>query len=181
MGLGSQFVPVVDSPQANVNTARDVSDYHESFITHASIFSSKPNSFCWEKGEEGSPVLRNRVLAARELTDMVLLEWPGAHLGVRDDVYSFGRALLLAGARCLELDERELGMELMPLHEGNLGIVIYDTSPGGAGHCQELINLGRDWIEATRRILYVDEKTSLALYERACLDCILDFSGQYFR
>ena len=150
----------------------------QNFITHASIFSSKPNSFCWEKGEEGSPVLRNRVLAAREMTDMALLEWPGAHLGVRDGVYSFGRALLLAGARCLELDERELGMELMPLHEGNLGIVIYDTSPGGAGHCQELINLGRDWIEATRRILYVDEKHH-SLCARACLDCILDFSGQY--
>ena len=150
----------------------------QNFITHASIFSSKPNSFCWEKGEEGSPVLRNRVLAAREMTDMVLLEWPGAHLGIRDSVYSFGRALLLAGARCLELDERELGMELMPLHEENLGIVIYDTSPGGAGHCQELINLGRDWIEATRRILYVDEKHH-SLCTRACLDCILDFSGQY--
>ena len=148
------------------------------FTIHPSIFSSKPNSFCWEKGEQSSPVLRNRVLAARELTDMALLEWPGAHSGVRDGVYSFGRALLLAGARCLELDERELGMELIPLHEGNLGIVIYDTSPGGAGHCKELINLGKDWIEATRRILYVDEKHH-SHCERACLDCILDFSGQY--
>ena len=150
----------------------------QNFITHASIFSSKSNSFCWERSEEGSPVLRNRVLAAREMTDMALLKWPGAHLDVRDGVYSFGRALLLAGARCLELDERELGMELMPLHEGNLGIVIYDTSPGGAGHCQELINLGRDWVEATRKILYVDEKHH-SLCARACLDCILGFSGQY--
>ena len=150
----------------------------KNFAKHASVFSSNPNSFCWEQGGETAPVLRNRVLAARELTDMVLLEWPGAHSRVRDGVYSFGRALLLAGARLLELDERELGMKLMPLHEGDLGIVIYDTSPGGAGHCQELIHLGKDWIKATRRILYVDEKHHL-ICKKACLDCILDFSGQY--
>ena len=148
------------------------------FAKHASVFSSKPNSFCWKKADQTPPVLRNKVLAARELTDMALLEWPGTHSGIRDGVYSFGRALLLAGARCLELDERELGMELMPLHRGDLGIVIYDTSPGGAGHCRELINLGKDWIKATRRILYVDEKHH-SRCERACLDCILDFSGQY--
>ena len=118
------------------------------------------------------------MLAARELTDMILLEWPGAHSHVSDGVYSFGRALLLAGAHRLELDERELGMELMPLHERNLGIVVYDTSPGGAGHCQELIRLGKEWIEATRRILYGDEKHH-SRCKKACLDCILDFSGQY--
>ena len=150
----------------------------KNFAKHASVFSSNSNSFCWEKDGETAPVLRNRVLAARELTDMVLLEWPGAHSFVRDGVYSFGRALLLAGARLLELDERELGMELMPLHAGNLGIVIYDASPGGAGHCQELIHLGKDWIKATRRILYVDEKHH-SRCKKACLDCILDFSGQY--
>lgn len=149
-----------------------------SFETHASVFSSNPRSFCWEKGEPVVPVLRNRVLAARELTDMVLLEWPGATFFVRDGVYSFGRALVLAGARLLELDERELGIELMPLHDANLGIVIYDTAPGGAGHCQELINLGKEWIESSRRILYVDEKHH-SRCKKACLDCILDFSGQY--
>ncbi len=149
-----------------------------SFVTHASVFSSNSQSFCWEKGEQAAPVLRNRVLAARELTDMVLLEWPGATFYVRDGVYSFGRALMLAGTRLLELDERELGIELMPLHDANLGIVIYDTSPGGAGHCQELINLGKEWIEASRNILYVDEKHH-SRCKKACLDCILDFSGQY--
>ncbi len=149
-----------------------------SFETHASVFSRNPRSFCWEKGEPVAPILRNRVLAARELTDMALLEWPGATLLVRDGVYSLGRALMLAGARLLELDHRELGIELMPLHDANLGIVIYDTAPGGAGHCQELINLGKKWIEASRRILYVDEKHH-SRCKKACLDCILDFSGQY--
>ena len=149
------------------------------FIAHASVFSNDPNSFCWENVADVSPVLRNKVLAARELTDMALLEWPGAHSNAREGVYSFGRALLLAGARCLELDERELAMELMPLGQGILGIVVYDTSPGGAGHCRKLINLGEDWIKETRKILYVNEEHHLRC-EKACLDCILDFSGQYF-
>ncbi len=110
---------------------------------------------------------------------MALLDWPGATSSERNGVYSFGRALMIAGAHLLELDERELGMELMPLRNRHLGIVIYDTAPGGAGHCQELINLGEDWINATRGILYVDEKHH-SRCKRACLDCILDFSGRYF-
>ncbi|MFA5156987.1 MAG: DEAD/DEAH box helicase [Candidatus Omnitrophota bacterium] len=153
-------------------------DLPKSFEKHASVFSSNPNSFCWEKDVQTPPVLRNRVLAARELTDMVLLEWPGATLSVYNGVYSFGRALILAGARLLELDQRELGIELMPLSGVNIGIVIYDTTPGGAGHCQELINLGKEWINATRAILYVDAKHH-SRCQKACLDCILDFSGQY--
>lgn len=161
----------VDHGEGRMNLPR-------SFETHASIFSSNPQSFCWQKSEAVVPILRNRVLAARELTDMVLLEWPGATFFVRDGVYSFGRALVLAGARLLELDERELGIELVPLHDANLGIVIYDTAPGGAGHCHELINLGKEWIKASRKILYVDEKHH-SRCKKACLDCILDFSGQY--
>lgn len=161
----------LDHGQGRMNLPKD-------FHKHASVFSSNPASFCWGKGEQTALVLRNRVLAARELTDMALLEWPGATSFVRDGVYSLGRALVLAGARLLELDERELGIELMPLREENLGIVIYDTAPGGAGHCQELINLGEEWIEATRMILYVDEEHH-SRCKKACLDCILDFSGQY--
>ena len=89
-----------------------------------------------------------------------------------------GRALAMAGARLLELDERELGVEIIPLSVPNLGIVIYETSPGGAGHCVELSRLGREWIEMARQILFVDDEHH-SRCRRACLDCILDFSGQY--
>lgn len=161
----------VDYGQGRMNLPKD-------FHKHASVFSSNPASFCWGKGGQTAPVLRNRVLAARELTDMALLEWPGATSNEYDGVYSFGHALVLAGARLLELDERELGMELIPLRDKNLGIVIYDTAPGGAGHCQRLIDLGQEWIEATQNILYVDDKHH-SHCKKACLDCILDFSDQY--
>jgi len=150
----------------------------KNFTKHASVSSINPASFCWRKGEKTAPVLRNRVLAARELTDMALIEWPGATSNEYDGVYSLGRALVLAGARLLELDERELRTELIPLNGKNLGIVIYDTAPGGAGHCQRLIDLGREWIETARAVLYVDDKHH-SRCKKACLDCILDFSGQY--
>jgi hypothetical protein len=146
----------------------------KNFTKHAPVFSSNPTSFCWKKEEKRAPVLRNKVLAARELTDMALLEWPGA----TSDEYDLGRALVLAGARLLELDERELRTELIPLRNKNLGIVIYDTAPGGAGHCWELINLGEEWIKATHEVLYVNAKHH-SRCKKACLDCILDFSGQY--
>lgn len=148
------------------------------FAQHASVFSANPSSFCWGRGEQVVPVLRNRVLAARELTDMLLIEWPGATTNDLEGVYSLGRAMILAGSRLLELDQRELGVEVLPLRVPNLGIVIFDTAPGGAGHCLELCHLGREWVEVARQILYVNDEHH-ARCRRACLDCILDFSGQY--
>jgi hypothetical protein len=109
---------------------------------------------------------------------MLLIEWPGATEAIADGVYSLGRAMVLAGARLLELDERELGMEVMALRSPYQGIVIYDAAAGGAGHCLELVNLGKDWIERTRQILYIDGEHH-SRCGRACLECILDFSGQY--
>ena len=148
------------------------------FDQHASVFSASPSSFCWERGAQVVPVLRNRVLAARELTDMLLIEWPGATTNDLEGVYSLGRAMILAGSRLLELDQRELGVEILPLRVPNLGIVIFDTAPGGAGHSLELCHLGREWVEAARQVLYVNDEHH-ARCRRACLDCILDFSGQY--
>jgi DEAD/DEAH box helicase domain-containing protein len=150
----------------------------DGFDQHASIFSTNPNSSCWEKGEQAAPVLRNRVLAARELTDMLLIEWPGATEASPDGVYSLGRAMVLAGTQLLELDERELGLEIIPLRAPHRGIVIYDTAAGGAGHCFELLNLGNEWVQRTRQILHGNDEHH-SRCRRACLDCILDFSGQY--
>lgn len=146
------------------------------FARHASVFSPKADSFCWTKNEANPPILRNRVIAAREFTDMVLIEWPGATN--QKAAFSLGRALVLAGTRLLELDARELNMELLPLQYPNLGIVIFDSTPGGAGHCLELVRLGREWIEKARDILFVDSEHDQRC-QRACLDCIIDFSGQH--
>jgi len=153
-------------------------DLPDGFETHASIFSADSRDLCWRKGEQLAPVLRNRVLAARELTDMLLVEWPGATGDNYQAVYSLGRALLIAGSRLLELDHRELGMEPVLLRTPNLGIVIYDTSPGGAGHCLELSKTGRKWIEEARAVLYVNDTHNVRC-PRSCIECILDYSGQH--
>ena len=84
---------------------------------------------------------------------------------------------MLAGTRLLELDSRELAVELKGRSEERTSILIYDTVPGGAGHCLELMERGRDWLEEARRILGGSDEHQRTC-QKACLDCILDFAGQ---
>jgi len=146
----------------------------KNFRDHPSIFSSNPASRCWRRDQES--VLRHRVLAARETTDVLILDWPGACGDA--SLYSLGRALLLAGAQLLELDNRELEVDLKMRPDGAPSIFLYDAAPGGAGHCLELMELGRPWVERAREILRGSDEHH-ARCRRACLDCILDFSGQF--
>ena len=148
----------------------------QKFRDHASIFSSTPTTRCWPNSLPYEPVLRHKVLAAKETTDVLILDWPGH--GDKAALFSLGRALVLAGARLLELDSRELNLELKALVDGELGILLYDTVPGGAGHCFELFVLGRQWLEAARKILRGSPAHD-ATCRRACLECLLDFGGQF--
>ena len=132
----------------------------DDFKWHASVFSTDPDRPCWPaRPGEQTLVLRNRVIAAREMTDMLLMQWPGASSNRRKGVFSLGRALILAGTRLLELDHRELAMVPIPLSYPLLGIVIYDTSPGGCGYCAELLERGEEWIGATRDVLGACRRT----------------------
>jgi len=116
------------------------------------------------------------VLAAKETTDVLILDWPGD----TDEatLFSLGRALVLAGTRLLELDSRELNLEMKPRASGELSLLLYDTAPGGAGHCFELLELGRRWLEEARNILRGSPLHDAAC-RRACLECLLDFAGQF--
>jgi DEAD/DEAH box helicase domain-containing protein len=146
------------------------------FKEHASVFSANPNSRCWPKNLAYDPVLRHKVLAARETTDVLILDWPID--AEQRALYSLGRALILAGARLLELDSREIGLELKPRGNGESSLLFYDTVPGGAGHCFELLNLGRLWLDQAAMILRGSPEHD-AICRRACLECLLDFSGQF--
>jgi hypothetical protein len=146
------------------------------FRDHASVFSSNPMTRCWPNSLSYEPVLRHKVLAAKETTDVLILDWPGGCDEAR--LFSLGRALVLAGTQLLELDSRELKSELKARAEGDLGILLYDTVPGGAGHCFELFVLGRPWLEAARKILRGSPSHN-ATCRRACLECLLDFGGQF--
>lgn len=133
-------------------------------------------SRCWPNSLPYDPVLRHKVLAAKETTDVLIFDWPGH--GDEAALFSLGRAMVLAGARLLELDSRELDLKLKPGVDGDPGILLYDTLPGGAGHCFELLVLGRSWLEATRKILRGSPSHD-ATCRRACLECLLDFGGQF--
>ncbi len=147
----------------------------EGFALHARIFSTDRRDRCWRRDEE-APVLRNRVLAARDKTNLLLVRWP--NFACTEALYTLGRALVVAGAALLELDERELGLEPhVQLQDGRTGLALYDTAAGGAGHCRELLSRGHAWFGRAREILYVDREHD-ARCERACLECILDFSSQ---
>jgi hypothetical protein len=158
----------------NVNSAPPA--LPKEFRHHPSVFSTSPITRCWPKSLEYEPVLRHKVLAARETTDVLILDWPGD--SDEAPLFSLGRALVLAGARLLELDSRELDWELKARDAGKLGILLYDTIPGGAGHCFELFKLGQEWLKEGHNILR-GTKLHDSVCRRACLECLLDFAGQF--
>ncbi len=154
----------------------------KSFSRHASLDDAKGKSPCLRSGDP--PPLRRRVLAARETTDVLLLDLDRCLPATVDDkeaeavIETLGRSLLASGSRLLDLDTRELGG--FPLGRG---IVLHDNVPGGAGHVGELFEKhrdrdgGRSWLEEARRILRGDDAHD-ARCETACLDCLLTFDVQ---
>ena len=149
------------------------------FERHASIFSDKANRWCWPEGQ--APVLRNQTLAARYTTDILLVDWsPWLHYTApnhREIHEAIAAALLLSGARVLDLDVRELGiMTDIPVGDrgAGLGSVIYDNTPGGCGHVRELLNLGDVWLKKARDLL-IGDAAHHASCQHGCLSCILTF------
>jgi len=105
----------------------------------------------------------------------VILDWPG--YGDEAALFSLGRALVLAGARLLELDSRELNLELKARLDGDLGILLYDPSPW----CGALFRTACSWTvmaRSARKILRGSPSHDAAC-RRACLECLLDFGGQF--
>ncbi len=150
------------------------------FAVHARLTSKHRRDKCWNSGE--TFVLRNRTLAASETTDALMLDF-SASLGDYADsaalLETLGRALQVAGARCLELDGREISVLTVPAGVAgqSLGVVLLDNVPGGAGHVRELLGVGRLWLEAAREALFVDAAHH-ARCETACIDCLLTFDAQ---
>ena len=151
------------------------------FKYHAPLTSTKLENTCWPY--DSTYVLRNQTLAAREVTDGLLLDFSGC-LGEdaqrdRSLVTTLGYGLQRAAAKMLQLDGREIGVLTTPagqLGQG-LGALLYDNVPGGAGHVRELLESGRDWLELTRDILYINEAHN-SRCKSACLDCLLSFETQ---
>ncbi|RMG12205.1 MAG: DUF1998 domain-containing protein, partial [Planctomycetota bacterium] len=139
---------------------------------------------CWERDE--APVWRNRVLAARDTTDLLFFDPRETSLAA-DAVpapekraavaQTIAAALEQAGAELLEVDPRELGSLTLAEARGPCDpIVLYDNVPGGVGHVRVLLECAREWLERARARLRGDDEH----HERcdsACLDCILRFDS----
>jgi len=151
------------------------------FGDHPRLNSPKETRRCW-RANATPPVLRNQTLAAREVTDVLLLDFSRC-LGERQAdfplVTTLGYGLQRAAAKMLQLDGREIGVFTIPAGESGrgLGALLYDNVPGGAGHVRELLAYGRDWLDLARDVLFVDEAHDLRC-KSACLDCLLSFETQ---
>jgi len=144
------------------------------FEKHAPLTSSTPFDRCWKDGEPR--VLRHHTLAARQLTDITMIQVPRSTPRSRSFAETLGRALQSAGARLLEVDSRELGVLVLP-HGSSHQVALYDNIPGGVGHVRELLDQGLLWLQEARRVLFLDEEHDRRCLT-ACLDCILTFDAQ---
>ncbi len=151
------------------------------FERHSPLTSTREERFCW--GNHETPgVFRNHALAARQTTDILLLDFSSCLNHLADNaelLWTLAQALEISGAKLLELDSRELGTLVIPAGERGrgLGAVLYDNVPGGAGHVHELLALGRQWLEEARNVMFVNEQHNETC-ETACLDCLLTFDAQ---
>jgi hypothetical protein len=150
------------------------------FERHARIHGASLKDTCWSRGE--TPVLRNQALAARETTDVLMLDLT-ARLGPfgRSETvaWTLAYAFVGAGAGLLDLDTREIGALVVPagVAGASLAPALYDNVPGGAGHVRELMETGRGLLERALDVMYVDEKHD-SQCTTACLDCLLTFDAQ---
>lgn len=156
-----------------------------SFQKHTPLRIANKKTQCWKNVRHEPPVLRNQMLAARETTDVLMLDisekFGFSHHALDDYLMrTLARSLQAAGAKLLGLDEREIGVMVVPTGEGGKywGPTLYDNVPGGAGHVLEMLNLGQEWLREARRLMYVDE-THHKQCATACLECLLNFSSQF--
>ncbi len=151
-----------------------------SFQRHSALMETNPYKKCWKDNEQ--PVITNRTLAAKERTDILLIDFFGclpSYASYEPLIWTLAYALQIAGAKLLELDSREIGVLCAPSGQfgRSLGAVLYDNVPGGAGHVRELLSFGREWLLETEKTLWVNEKHN-EYCKTACLDCLLTFDGQ---
>ncbi|GAB6179012.1 hypothetical protein JCM14036_03310 [Desulfotomaculum defluvii] len=153
----------------------------DGFAKHAPIDEEKVWKNCWKSDE--APVMRRMVLAARETTDALYLDFSDCRISMDEKGYTattLGYALQQAASRLLEIDTREIGV--LTINVGtdrtHWAVVLYDNVPGGAGHTRELLAMGRQWLEySLEKVLIINEEHD-QLCQRACLDCLLTFDAQ---
>jgi DEAD/DEAH box helicase domain-containing protein len=136
------------------------------------------HGLCWT--ENDPPVLRNHLLAATHVTDLLQLDFSSLRSDRlnNDAIVTLGHALRLAGAELLELDHRELGVHFSPVGRlAHLGIHMFDNTAGGAGHVVQLADSPFEWFKQALDVMYRDPNHHRNC-ESACLQCLLTNASQ---
>lgn len=111
-----------------------------SFLGHAPISAAEPWKVCWNNTDQKAPkVLRHQILAAKETTDVMLLDFSsclGHNAADGSLIATLAYALQRAAARRLELDSREIGVLLTPTGESmHLALSCTTTFRAGLDMC----------------------------------------------
>jgi hypothetical protein len=133
---------------------------------------------CWANSDP--PVLRNHLLAATHVTDILQLDFSALRSDRlnNDAIVTLGHALRLSGAELLELDHRELGVHFSPVGTlAHLGIHLFDNTAGGAGHVVQLADSASEWFERALDVMYRDPDHHESC-KSACLQCLLTNASQ---
>jgi DEAD/DEAH box helicase domain-containing protein len=124
-------------------------------------------------------ILRNQTLAAKETTDILLIDFSLlTTVDIFEDIATtIGQALKIAGTKLLQVDSREIGVFSVPRQNGKYGVILYDNVPGGAGHVLELMEQGKTWLQQACDVMYINEQHHQTC-KKICLDCLLSFDAQ---
>jgi DEAD/DEAH box helicase domain-containing protein len=153
------------------------------FETHAPLWSEKASTHCWKNGEG---VMRNQSLGAETNTDVLQLDvLTGlSPFHAKEDACviatSLSHALRLSGALLLEVDPRELSARTVTTGTNSgaiFGVHVFDSSAGGSGHTQSLLENPERWLRSMKGLLEGDAAHAQHC-SQACLRCLLDSQSQ---
>ncbi len=149
------------------------------FEMHSPLNAPRRGRHCWSDGDP--QIARHQSLAAEESTDTLSVDFRLADPQLSKDkvtLTAIGLAARHAGAQLLLVDARELAVIPQPTGPRTWRLLFYDDVSGGAGHVSELLDLGRPWLEATIKRLFVSEEHHVRC-SIGCLDCIVSYESQY--
>ncbi len=111
-------------------------------------------------------------------TDVIWLEFHDTGHDGQDAGFwlSLAYALVYAAADELDIERTDLDATCVPLEQGRQAIVLFDTVPGGAGHCRQIARSLGNVIEQARNRLAGCE---CAPASTGCYGCLCDYANQY--
>ncbi len=147
---------------------------------HTPLWVPRRHRPCWRPGTL-PPFARNRVLMHEETTDALLLDfrrWGVDLQAEQGAVRAWAAGLPHAAGEALDINAGDIAARPYPFR-GGMGILLYDTAAGGAGHVSELLqgSTARNVFERLRGRLYVDAAHD-ARCTNGCLSCVLSYETQ---